>query len=164
MIMRRIAVLFLTPALALAAPLPPCGEAVQRGEDVPCQVVLEAGARSPFRGVLLSPAKSKAVQADLATLEAAHAEQQLLTAQARSERDAAREESRKVVVGLLETGQRLERANGDLIAAQVRLDASNRALSDAVEAMPTRLTLMLAGVLIAGLAFGGGYALGQLVE
>ncbi|MCB9527197.1 MAG: hypothetical protein H6701_02200 [Myxococcales bacterium] len=162
--MRSIAVVLLVPSLAVGAPLPPCADEVGKGADLPCQLVLDAGARAPFRGVLLSPAQSKAVQADIATLEAAYAEQQALTAQARGERDAAREESRGVIVGLLETGQRLERANAELVGAQARLDASNRALADAVEAMPTRLTLMLAGVLVAGLAFGGGYALGRLVD
>ncbi len=149
-----------TPA-ALAAP-PECIEAVARGEDVPCQLVLKKSARAPFRGVLLSPAKSKRIQADQATLEAAYAEQKALTEKARSERDAARLEGKQTVTDLLETGKRMERANADLIQASAALDASNRELAEAVEAMPTTLTLALAGTLIALGAFGAGYGMGKL--
>lgn len=156
-----VATLATAPALAQA---PACVDALKRGEDVPCQLVLKPGARAPFRGVLLSPAQSKKVQADIATLETAYAEQQALTATARAERDAAREESRAVVSDLLRTGQRLERANADLIESSKTLDASNRALSEAVEKMPTRGTLILTASLIAVAAFAGGYGLAKILN
>lgn len=155
-----VAALAWAPA-ALAAP-PECVAALERGEDVPCQLVLKKNQRAPFRGVLLSPAKSKRIQADQATLEAAFAEQKALTAQARAERDAARLEGKETVADLLATGKRMEKANADLIQASAALDASNRELAEAVEAMPTTLTLALAGTLIALGAFGAGYGIGKL--
>lgn len=153
----------LAPALARAAP-PDCVPAAQRGDDVPCQVVLPRDARAPYRGVLLSPAKSKAVQADIATLEAALTEQKALTDEARGQRDAARLEARGTITDLLQTGQRLERANAELITAHRTLDASNRALADAVEAMPTRTTLALTAALLVALSLAGGYALGAALD
>ncbi|MEZ4434310.1 MAG: hypothetical protein R3F65_18040 [bacterium] len=103
-------------ALALSSPLPSpppspaprprLRAAAQRGDDVPCQVVLPRDARAPYRGVLLSPAKFKAVQADIATLEAALTEQKALTDEAREQRDAARLEARGTITDLLQTGQR----------------------------------------------------------
>lgn len=155
--------LALLPALTLAAP-PPCVDAVRRGQDTPCQTILDQNARAPYRGVLLSPAKSKRIQADLATLETALTEQKALTTDARQERDTARLEARETITDLLQTGQRLERANADLITAQARLDASNRALADAVEAMPTRTTLLLTAGLLVALSLAGGYALGAALK
>lgn len=155
--------LALLPALAHTTP-PPCLDALRRGQDIPCQIVLDQNTRAPYRGVLLSPAKSKLIQADLATLETALTEQKTLTAQARQDRDTARLEARETITDLLQTGQRLERANADLIAAQARLDASNRALADAIEAMPTRTTLALTAGLLVALSLAGGYALGAALE
>lgn len=149
------------PALAQA---PDCVAALQRGEDVPCQLVLKEGGKAPFRGVLLSPAQSKKVQADIATLETAYAEQKKLTEAARAERDSAREESKAVVTDMLQSGQRLERANADLIEASKTLDASNRELADAVEKMPTRMTLILTASLIAVAAFAGGYGIAKILN
>lgn len=148
--------------VALAAP--PCIEAAARGEDVKCQIVLKQGGKAPYRGVLLSPAESKRIQADLATLETAFTEQKALTEKARAERDAARAESRDVVTDLLQTGQRLERANTSLVQANAALDASNRELGEAVERMPTTFTLALTAVLIGAAAFGAGYGLGKLID
>lgn len=149
------------PAWAQA---PDCVAALKRGEDVPCQLVLKEGVKAPFRGVLLSPAQSKKVQADIATLEAAYDEQKKLTESARAERDTAREESKAVVTDMLQSGQRLERANADLIEASKTLDASNRELADAVEKMPTRMTLILTASLIAVAAFAGGYGIAKILN
>lgn len=161
----------LTLALALALPPAParaepvdCVDAVAAGEDSPCQLQIGRNRRTPFAGVLLSPAASREVTARLAGLETALDEQKALTAKARGERDAAREESRQVITDLLETGQRMERANADLVRASAALDNSNRELAAAVEAMPTRLTLILAGTLIAAAAFGAGYGIAKLTN
>lgn len=149
--------------VAFAAPDPPgCDDAVAGGEEIACQLVLGKGKRAPFRGVLLSPAKSKLIQADQAVLEKALDEQKKLTASARAERDDARLESKQVVTDLLQTGQRMERANADLIKASAALDSSNRDLSAALDRMPTTLTLVLGGTLIAVAAFGAGYGIGKL--
>lgn len=149
--------------IAAAAPQPPgCADAIERGEEVACQLVLQKGKRAPFRGVLLSPVKSKQIQADQAVLEKALEEQKKLTASARAERDSARLESKQVVTDLLQSGQRLERANADLIKSSAALDQSNRNLEDALDKVPTNLTLILGGTLIAVAAFGAGYGIGKL--
>lgn len=147
----------------VAAEPPGCAEAVARGDDVECQLVIQKGKRAPYRGVLLSPRTAKLAQSDIATLEKALEEEKALTASARAERDQARLDSKTTVNDLLRTGQRLEKANASLIEANASLDASNRALGDAVEAMPTTTTLVLAGVLIAAGALGAGYGLGRLI-
>ncbi|MCA9542072.1 MAG: hypothetical protein KC620_24415 [Myxococcales bacterium] len=163
--MRRvIALCLLVPGLATAAPQTECLAAVARGEDVPCQVLIAAGDRAPFAGVLSNPSKMNRIKADLATLETAYDEQKALTEKARTERDTARAEGLQTANTLLDASNRLEKANNALLEAQSALEASNRDMAAAIKAMPTSTTLYITAALIAVAAFAGGYGLANALD